>query len=193
VPDRLARRGLELGLVSGDGEVVRSQNPRAGSRVPRGSAVNVSVEPGVRPRRLVRVPDLLGDTVSEARAALASADLVLGETTEDSGEIAGQQPRAGTLVPPGSTVTVVLEQDPGWATLVVGALLVGAVAVAAYRVVRPRLDHRWVRSHLRVAPGGRPSAAGVTEPAGDPSPRTQVVRIEPHDDSGTHVLEESSR
>jgi beta-lactam-binding protein with PASTA domain len=193
VPDRLARRGLELGLVSGDGEVVRRQNPRAGSRVPRGSAVNVSVEPGVRPRRLVRVPDLLGDTVSEARAALASADLVLGETTEDSGEIASQQPRAGTLVPPGSTVTVVLEQGPGWATLVVAAaLLVGAVAVA-YRVVRPPLDRRWVRSHVRVASGGRPRAAGVTEPTGDPSPRTQVVRIEPRDDSGTHVLEESPR
>jgi beta-lactam-binding protein with PASTA domain len=194
VPALLDQNGLELGLVTGDGTLVHSQIPQAGARVRPGSAVNVSVEPGLPPPRTVRVPDLVGDTVPDARATLGAMGLVLGETTDDdSGEITGQQPRAGTLVPAGTTVTVVLEHDRQWAALVLGAValvLLGTAAVAAHRVLRPGLDRRWVRRHLRLAPGARPSAAGVTEPAGDPPSRTHVIRIEPHHHSGTHALEE---
>jgi hypothetical protein len=197
VPGRLARHGLELGLVTGDGDVVRSQNPEAGSRARQGSAVNVSVERGVPPRQLVRAPDLVGDTVTDARAALGARGLVLGETLDDDGEIASQQPPAGTLVPVGTTVTVALEHGPRWAAIVVVLAVVlgaaAAAAVAGYRLLRRRRDRRWVHRHLRLAPEAGHRRAEVTQPGGDASPPTQVVRIEPHPVHGTHDLEETPR
>jgi hypothetical protein len=137
VAGRLARHGLELGLVTGDGDVVRSQNPEAGSRVRQGSAVNVSVERGVPPRQLVRVPD--------------------------------------------------------WVALVLVLGAVAAAAVAGHRLLRRRRDRRWVHRHRRLAAGAGHRRAEVTQPAGDASPPTQVVRIEPHPVHGTHDLEETPR
>jgi hypothetical protein len=87
---------------------------------------------------------------------------------------------------------VVLEQDSRWSVLVVAllVLVLGLAAVAAYHVLRPRLDRRWVRRHLRVEPGGRHSSAEVTEQAVDRSPRTDTIRISPRHDRGTHTVQE---
>jgi beta-lactam-binding protein with PASTA domain len=44
VPTLLRNRGLVLGTRSGDGDTVRRQSPPPGSRVPQGTAVDISVE-----------------------------------------------------------------------------------------------------------------------------------------------------
>jgi beta-lactam-binding protein with PASTA domain len=97
---------LELGLVTGSGDVVRAQDPPAGERALAGSSVNISVESSVEPVALAAVPDLVGLMVPEARRACQAVGLVLGDTPSTESEISSQQPVPGLLVPVGSTVTV---------------------------------------------------------------------------------------
>lgn len=66
----------------------------------------------VLPGRAVRVPDLVGVPRAEAAARLTSLGLVLSErdtrfsATAAKGSVATQEPTAGTLVAPGSTIVV---------------------------------------------------------------------------------------
>lgn len=193
VPSILVSGGLALGQVAGTGEVVRSQNPAAGSRVPSGSAVNVSLEAVVPPPRPVEVPNLVRATVDEAQAALTAAGLVLGNNPGGGGTVESQEPTAGTLVPAGSPVTITLSRPTPWWPAAVLAVLLG-VALLAPRMLRSRIDRRWVRAHVRATPGAAPGfGVKVTEQPPSTSPPTHVVRLEPHPDSGTQVLEEVGR
>lgn len=138
---------------------------------------------------LVRVPNLVGSAVAEARTALSAVDLVLGGTHTSDRAIVSQQPAAGTLVAAGTTVTVTYPQSFAWASAAgLLAALSGAAAVAT-RMIRQRLDHRWIRHMVSV----------VATPASDVMPtiteertnsRMPIVRIGPHLDIGTYVLEE---
>lgn len=247
----LTDRRLVLGQVSGDGEKIRGQRPRPGTRVPAGSAVNVTVErdvvvpvliavPNLVGRKvaaarvaltdlglmlggapsgdrtvarqqpaagtlvaagkvvtvtlaappMIRVPDLVGGNAARARTALSAVGLVLGGTSDSDRDIVGQQPAAGTLVLAGSTVTPTFAQSssPWPAVAVLSALLLGS-AVATYRVVKQQLDQQWISNRLRIV--ARQSAAvppRITE--SNRSAPMPVVRIEPHADPGTHILEE---
>ncbi|HEX6231544.1 MAG TPA: hypothetical protein VFZ63_00290 [Jiangellaceae bacterium] len=63
-------------------------------------------------------------------------------------------------------------------------------ALLAPRALRRR-DRRWVRAHVRAAAGT--AAVGgldVAQSPVDSSPPILVVRMEPHADRGTQVLEE---
>jgi beta-lactam-binding protein with PASTA domain len=112
-PRLLAARGLSLGQVTGDGDIVRGQRPAAGTLVPRDTAVSLSVEPGLQPPRLVSVPHLVGKTVKAAAAALARAGLQLGNPhAGGTGTVERQQPAAGVLVPRHSVVTVSVDGEP---------------------------------------------------------------------------------
>jgi hypothetical protein len=108
----LRDRQLVLGQVSGEGEKIRGQRPRAGTKVPVRSAVNVTVERGVIAPVLIQVPNLVGRKVAAARVALTDLGLVLGGKLADDRTVAGQQPAAGTLVPVGKVVTVTLVAPP---------------------------------------------------------------------------------
>ncbi len=67
----------------------------------------------------------------------------------------------------------------------------GLLSLLALRVLRGRRDRRWVRTHVRAAPGPPAhSRLDVTEAPVDSSPPAVVVRIEPHADRGTQVLQE---
>jgi hypothetical protein len=70
------------------------------------------------------------------------------------------------------------------------ALLVGQLS----RVVRARQDQQWVQAHVEAVAGAA-SGVGVEvmESRTDFSPPTLAVRIEPHADSGTQILEEARR
>lgn len=93
-----------------EGSVI-SQDPAAGVRIPVGSAVAVTISTGARP---VQVPDLTGQTVSEASATLGQAGLAAGQVTQEqstdapAGTILSQDPSAGDEVPPGTAVNVVV-------------------------------------------------------------------------------------
>jgi len=66
-------------------------------------------------------------------------------------------------------------------------LLVGLLVLLA---TQARKGQKWVRAHVQAVAGAAPSAvAEVMESRTDRSPPTCVVRIEPHVDSGTQVLE----
>jgi beta-lactam-binding protein with PASTA domain len=196
VPGVLAERGLVLGSQSGDGEVVRSQNPEPGSLVPPGSAVNISVETEVPPEPLVEVPDLTGLPVDEARATLAAAGLEVGDSLDGSGIVESQEPGAGTLVPVATAVSLSLEgtRTPWWPIAAAALVVLLGAALSTHQVTRSSRDRRWLRKHMRLAPGVA-SAPGfdITEPLGEREPPTLVVRLVTHADSGTQVLEEVPR
>ncbi len=206
-PAVLDARGLTLGTVSGQGDVVRGQRPPPGELVPRRTAVALSVEAGVKPPALVRVPDLVGGTADQARRALAALGLRLGSPAPVADRrVLEQEPEAGVLVPAGTAVSVSLEtaltpvvptSGSGWplvATLSVGALVLLGGAAATSQVVRNRRSRSWVDEHVRVRTGGS-SRRGprATRRDDQQQERDVVVRIEPHPDSGTHTFEEVPR
>ncbi|HET8765804.1 MAG TPA: PASTA domain-containing protein [Pedococcus sp.] len=199
VPDLLGRsaeeastllhaRGLVLGLLTGSGAAVTEQVPRAGASVKAGSAVNVSLnaEP---PPRLVPVPDLRGRSTSQARSDLEGIGLVLGGRADGVGEVVGQQPAAGVLVPPGSTVSVTYGTAlPWWLVAAVPTAILLFLALPGMHLYRRHRERRWVRDHVRVVPR-RTDGVHITESGRTELPAV-VLRIEPHADPGSQVLEE---
>jgi len=193
VPNILVSAGLVLGQISGVGELVLSQNPAAGTRVRSGSEVTVSVEGDVPPPLLVEVPNLVGGTVDDAGAALVAVGLILGNDPPGDGTVESQDPVAGTLIALGSAVTVTVGTSSLWWPAAVGlTVLLGGVLLAR-RALLARRDSTWVRTHVRAAPGAAPGDAEVVDSRMDGSPPTHAVRIEPHTDIGTQVLEERIR
>lgn len=94
---------------------VVSQNPGGGSTVPRGSNVTINVSQG---QNEVRVPEVIGLTVSQAADRLNAQGLQLGNVTNESsstvpnGQIISSNPSSGVLVPANSTVSVVVSTGP---------------------------------------------------------------------------------
>jgi eukaryotic-like serine/threonine-protein kinase len=94
---------------------VLSQKPSPGTSIREGSLVVLVPSLGPPP---VKVPDLVGKTVPEARALLSQAGLELGTPTErydekfPTGRIVSQGEQAKTRIPQGSTVEVVVSKGP---------------------------------------------------------------------------------
>ena len=86
-----------------DGATVRGQVPAPATLVPLGSQVTARVV------QVVTVPDIRGESVSEARATLEAAGLDLRVdqvgTGPDFGPVVAQRPDAGSVVDVGSAVT----------------------------------------------------------------------------------------
>ncbi|MEO1468789.1 MAG: PASTA domain-containing protein [Pseudomonadota bacterium] len=137
VPDiaaeRLAGAGLGVGRTAfRDSDrvgLVIQQTPPAGSRAAPDSAVALIVGRRARPET-VSVPPLGGRTLGAAREILGATRLVLGQVSGNpQGQIAAQEPDAGTEVPVGSAVNVTLRRrqpvddvivTPGGGDVVVG-------------------------------------------------------------------------
>ncbi len=94
---------------------VISQNPTAGSSVPVGSAVNLTLSSGPA---LVTVPNVVGMTESAAGTTITSAGLVVGtkwwqcSDSVAAGKVISQNPAGGTSSPAGSTVNLTLSTGP---------------------------------------------------------------------------------
>ncbi len=90
---------------------VLSQSPLAGAVVLPGTAVDMVVSRGVQP---VVMPNVAGQPETEAEMALTGAGLVPGAVTRaysdtvPAGSVAAQSPAAGSELPPGSTVSIVI-------------------------------------------------------------------------------------
>jgi serine/threonine protein kinase len=92
---------------------VLSQDPAAGNLVDKGSDVTIVI---AKAPRQVQVPNLVGQTVDQARTTLGT-DLVLGnvgqqESDQTEGTILSQNPPAGTTVDKGTPVDVVVASPP---------------------------------------------------------------------------------
>lgn len=117
----LRDEGLEPGMVTREfsdsvpkGFVI-STNPGAGTERRSGSAVALVVSKGAP----VDVPDVLGDSLEDARAELEEAGLKVRVAAEevtsseyDKGTVAALDPEAGTEVVTGETVTLTLSKGP---------------------------------------------------------------------------------
>ncbi len=114
--------GLTIGSVTTEnsdqyaaGEVM-AQDPPAGTRVKKGSAVNLVVSAGVA---TTKVPNVLGMTEADAIAALEQADLAVAlpiarEYSKDvpEGMVISSEPKAGTEVPIRSEIILVVSKGP---------------------------------------------------------------------------------
>jgi eukaryotic-like serine/threonine-protein kinase len=123
--DALTAQGLRLGEISrvpgGTNTVgsVTSQNPPAGTRIPKHSTVGIVLSV----LESVPVPDLKGQIQSGAIAVIENSGLKLGSITSQNdptapaGVVVDQSPSAGTQVPPGSSVTLAVSLGPKLTTL----------------------------------------------------------------------------
>ncbi len=96
--------GLNLS-ASGKGERIVAQTPTAGSIVPPGSTVNVTLGEVPRPDGLIVVPQVVQLSMRDASSKLSSVGLSV--IIEGSGMAVSQSPAAGSTVPRGTAVRVI--------------------------------------------------------------------------------------
>jgi serine/threonine-protein kinase len=87
---------------------VISSSPPEGTTAEKGTTVRLTVSRGAEP---VKVPNVVGKNIDEARGVLQSAGLKVTtkddtQATKDPGTVTGQNPKAGKQVKPGATVTL---------------------------------------------------------------------------------------
>ncbi|OPY57187.1 MAG: Serine/threonine-protein kinase PrkC [Pelotomaculum sp. PtaU1.Bin035] len=96
------------------GKVI-SQNPPAGTKIKVTRSVTLTVSQGVELRE---VPDVTGDTLSNAREAINKKDLIAVDqqggysSVYAQGVVMDQVPKPGDKVPKGSTVTLTVSKGP---------------------------------------------------------------------------------
>jgi serine/threonine-protein kinase len=117
----LADLGLEVDVVRNPSEdvaegTVFAQLPTAGTIVAPGSTVAIVVSSGPPAEEAsVSVPDVVGEELPDAQETLAKAGLKSNPvpvpgTEENADDVLGQAPVGGTMVPPGTTITLLYAQ-----------------------------------------------------------------------------------
>jgi beta-lactam-binding protein with PASTA domain len=97
---------------------VVSQDPPPGRLVRAGTTVTIVAGSGVPQPTQSVVPDLIGERVDDAEAALSSVQLELGDVTiavstdDEKGMVVSQDPEAGQVVAIGSEVSAVVGNGP---------------------------------------------------------------------------------
>ncbi|MGE5544644.1 MAG: Stk1 family PASTA domain-containing Ser/Thr kinase [Bacillota bacterium] len=121
----IENEGLSVGEVAevNDSEtpegVVIEQRPRRGTKVQLGERVDLTISSGAGQVTQLNMPNLIGMSLSDARAKLAEDGLVLytidQETSHDyfAGQIIRQSIPAGDAVEKGEQVSVVVSAGPG--------------------------------------------------------------------------------
>ena len=112
---------------------VISQNPITGTSIPEGSAVNFVVSLGPV---MVTVPNVVNMTQAAAQSGITAAHLSVGTTTTandgsiPSGSVISQAPAAGSSVPEGTSVSLVISLGPAMVNVpnVVGMIQTNAEA-----------------------------------------------------------------
>ncbi|HEX4885658.1 MAG TPA: PASTA domain-containing protein, partial [Casimicrobiaceae bacterium] len=114
--------GVKQGVAGRDAPgTVRSQSPVAGAAAPSGSAIALLVAPGSAGN--VTVPSVIALSQAGATSALQAVGLVVGTVTTQSsptvaaGHVIAQTPIAGSSVPAGSAVALVVSTGPANVTV----------------------------------------------------------------------------
>lgn len=120
----LAGRDLVLGTVTHEftsaqpKDKIFDQDPNKDTMVLVGSAVDVIVSKGVEPPNTTTVPNVIGQTLAQAGVTLADASLQTGTVsqafhpTAPVGQVIGQSPVPGTVVPVASSVNLTVSKGP---------------------------------------------------------------------------------
>ncbi|MFT3901483.1 MAG: Stk1 family PASTA domain-containing Ser/Thr kinase [Gordonia sp. (in: high G+C Gram-positive bacteria)] len=117
----LNQLGVKMSVVPGDSEMPRGEvvttSPAAGATVASDQTVTITVSRG----NMFVVPDLIGKTPGQARAALASAGWRVSTLTQssralpprhrDNGRIVAQDPPAGSAIRKSDGVSIVVGQS----------------------------------------------------------------------------------
>ncbi|MBA3654110.1 MAG: PASTA domain-containing protein [Actinobacteria bacterium] len=116
----LTEAGFKVAVVtrqddSAPADRVLRQDPAAGTKVPEGATVSLTVSGG---KAKVAVPGVVGQDADTATAAIFRAGLVTRRANESSntvpeGRVIRQSPPAGTQVDKGTSVTIVVSTGPG--------------------------------------------------------------------------------
>ena len=119
VADELRNLGLVVNTVMQSsprevGRVLESE-PRAGERVPKGTAITLTVSQGTVPKT-VSVPQLCGLSRADALIRLWLCGLNVGEVVEmpssaPAGSVFRQSHTEGTVVLPGTKITIYVSQE----------------------------------------------------------------------------------
>jgi beta-lactam-binding protein with PASTA domain len=162
--DLVAQQGPDANVPAG---LASNQDPNGGTRIRIGSPVTVTFSTGVPP---VAVPNVRDSTREGAERMIAAAGLRVGDVdtvnaTAGFGRVVRQEPTAGAMVPPRSTVHLDIgRRDPN-APVRVPRVLTMTV---------PRGDSLLTKLRLRLhVDGSRPDTAPVsTIIQQDPAPGT---------------------
>jgi serine/threonine-protein kinase len=104
---------VEHNVPGGKKGVVSATDPKVGTKLTEGSKVTVNVESGPTP---VQVPDVRGESVSQASATLHADGFNVNTTFVQSNETANtvisESPAPGTNAPQGSTVNLTVSNGP---------------------------------------------------------------------------------
>jgi beta-lactam-binding protein with PASTA domain len=96
-----------------------SQDPPSGAQVPSGTPITVLISNGPRP---VAIPNVVGKSSGDAKAAMQSVGLLVNVTTvpapgQAPGTVVSQQPDAPATAVPGATVALQEAEVPSWHTV----------------------------------------------------------------------------
>jgi len=137
--------GLVAVAVSGYSDTVSAgsviaQNPTAGTNVPSGSEVAIEVSKGKAPSAVVKVPDVVGKTESQATSAIRGAGLepkVVKDYSDSvvAGTVIAQLPAAGSGVEPGAEVGIVVSLGKAGGAVSAVPNVVGKTAAEAEKVI----------------------------------------------------------
>jgi serine/threonine-protein kinase len=92
------------------GSVIRT-NPKSGATVPQGSAITLYISSG---QQNVNVPSVAGLSLQSAESAITGLGLTVGSpvvsepSTAPNGQVVSSNPGAGTSVPPGTVINLVV-------------------------------------------------------------------------------------
>ena len=156
-------------------DAIASQDQPPGKRVKAGRVINVVVSLG---REMIAVPDLVGQPLLQSRLVVEGARLQIGQVNErfddtvKPGLIISQDPPAGTRIPRGSALTLLVSRGP---ELVEMPVLVGRPLEEARRRLEDLgLIVRQVRS--AVSPDLEPGT--VVDQSPDPGRRVRPSETE---------------
>jgi serine/threonine-protein kinase len=182
---RVEELGLELQLAGSEYSPARlegtvlSQEPPAGTLVKPGRPVAVIISKG---SELVRVPYLVGVTVRQANLTLSDQGLVPGDIDWGYSDslpaevVLESQPGAGTLLPKGGRVRLVVNQGGRQDTLSMPNLVGSTLQEASSRLEALGLELGVaIRQYSKdLLPG---TVLEQSEPAGSPVRRGEVIDI----------------
>ncbi|MBQ2710169.1 MAG: PASTA domain-containing protein [Clostridia bacterium] len=114
----ITNRKLKFQII-GDGKIVTAQSPAGGSRLLLESGKVYLYTGSEEPEATITVPDVMAQSASNANKAIVNAKLNVkleGATNYSVGSgaiVIAQSPAAGTVVPPGTMVTITLRHMDG--------------------------------------------------------------------------------
>jgi serine/threonine-protein kinase len=178
----LSAAGLAAAAQSGNSstvpkDTVMSQAPAAGQQVPPGTSVGITVSQGPKS---ASVPDVIGQTQADATAALKAAGLGVKvvtnyNATTPKGDVYSQAPAQGTLVAPGTIVSLAVSngQAPAPTTVLVPNVI-GDTQSAATTTLK-NLGFKVAVS--QIASGTAGEVVGQTPAADTKEPKGSTISI----------------